>query len=246
MRSTGRPACGETGLPPPNQRLPAPAPREVHSHLLEGLLLLGRQGRQPQLCGCALPVLHLHGVCPLVVGSRGSLRTSSGPPSRGPGNATAPAAHYDSTQPTEHHWGQTGCLPQDPRSGHALRQAGRHLGGPGPTWSSFRGQAAMASSGAIKTGGKQQEGPSPRGQPDSRTTVPRDPGWSRTPHSNCLAPKPPPLLIAPNVATHSSLLGGVPGTPEETMWGRASSLHTEPKAETMARVCSAPRGEARS
>lgn len=49
-------------------------PREVHSHLLEGLLLLRRQRRQSQLRGCALPVLHLDGVCPLAVGSRGLIK----------------------------------------------------------------------------------------------------------------------------------------------------------------------------
>lgn len=50
------------------------SPQEVHSHLLEGLLLLGRQRRQSQLRGCALPVLHLDGVCPLVVVSRGVIK----------------------------------------------------------------------------------------------------------------------------------------------------------------------------
>lgn len=37
----------------------------VHAHLLQGLLLLGRQGRQPQLCSRALSIFHLDGVCPL-------------------------------------------------------------------------------------------------------------------------------------------------------------------------------------
>lgn len=95
-----------------------------------------------------------------------------------------PGSHHthrplrEHTQPTAHREGQIGSgtdSPAQPRRRSALRRTlclsppgptirthtkvGRHLGGPGPTWSSFRGQVAMASSGAIKTGGKQQGGP---------------------------------------------------------------------------------------
>lgn len=199
------------GTPSSQPAAPGPSAWEVHSHLLEGLLLLGRQGRQPQLCGCALPVLHLHGVCPLVVGSRGSLRTSSGPPSHGPRNAAAPDAHYDSKQPTAHRQGQTGSgtdsLAQ-PRCRSALARTlclsppgptikthtkvGRHLGGPGPTWSSLRDQAAVASSGAIETGSKQQGGPAlvANQTPEPQSHVALDGPGLLTPTAWCPGPHP--------------------------------------------------------
>jgi hypothetical protein len=54
------------GLPPqPQLTSHAHRTQEGGSHLLEGLLLLRRQGRQPQLGACALPILHLDGICAL-------------------------------------------------------------------------------------------------------------------------------------------------------------------------------------
>lgn len=63
VRSTGESSLKGNGLP--HQSWLSNCAQEVHSHLLEGLLLLGRQGRQSQLGACALPVLHLDRICAL-------------------------------------------------------------------------------------------------------------------------------------------------------------------------------------
>jgi hypothetical protein len=63
VRSTGGPSLQGDGLP--FQPWLSSCAQEMHSHLLEGLLLLGRQGRQPQLGACALSIFHLDGFCAL-------------------------------------------------------------------------------------------------------------------------------------------------------------------------------------
>lgn len=75
LRSTGGSGLrGDGPSPASGFPLPQRPGQDTRSHLLEGLLLLRRQGRQSQLCGCALPVLHLDGVCPLVMGSREGIK----------------------------------------------------------------------------------------------------------------------------------------------------------------------------
>lgn len=79
------------------------------------------------------------------------------------------------------------CLPQDPHT-----KVGRHLGGPGPTWSSLRDQAAVASSGAIETGSKQQGGPAlvANQTPEPQSHVALDGPGLLTPTAWCPGPHP--------------------------------------------------------
>lgn len=159
VRSTGGPAFGEMGLPPPPKGSPATEPQEGHAHLLEGLLLLRRQGRQSQLRGCALPVLHLDGVCPLQTGAGRWLRASPQRPSRGP-RPTPPSAqplrvacssaHLQESL-VRHTPKQTGTLGLGPLA-HP-----EQLQDPGP-------------SGVTKTSKEQSEEPSLHGKPKPRAS----------------------------------------------------------------------------